>query len=243
MCEFAAKYPTSLVSPLLLWLFRGVSWSLPLQPLAQGELRDAVVFALVLGCFEGSTRLRIHRTARSLEATARGLVITSAFATWRVPWAQVLAIETRRRGGGVDHVAVHYRSAGGGAVSTCWERFSRSELLAFVSACGARANKKKDRKKITLVGLSERGAWLPIVRRLALDLAIAVCLSWFERRALLLGAIAGGMSALLACAEYAPKNRDFILKDGLWWRETKNGLSRLHVIPPSLRLWVDALSR
>jgi hypothetical protein len=111
MCEFAAKYPTSLVSPLLLWLFRGVSWSLPLLPLAQGELRDAVVFALVLGCFEGSTRARIHRTARSLEATARGLVIASAFATWRVPWAQALAIEARRRGGGVDHVAVHYLCA------------------------------------------------------------------------------------------------------------------------------------
>jgi hypothetical protein len=68
-----------------------------------------------------------------------------------------------------------------------------------------------------VVGLSERGAWLPIVQRLALDLAIAVCLSWLERRALLLGAIAGGMSALLACAGYAPKNRDFTLKDGLWW--------------------------
>jgi len=242
VCEFAARRPISLMSPLLLLLFRGVSWSLPLQTLAQGDLRSAIIFALVLGFAEGSARVRIARTALKLAATARGLVITSGFATSRVRWADVLAVETWRRINGVDRVAVHYRGAHGGAVATCWDHFSRSELLTFVTACGARVSKKNDREKITLVGLSERGAWLPIVQRLALDLAIAACLSWFVKRALLLGAISGGMSALLACSVYAPKNRDFILKDGLWWRDTRRGLSRLSVIPPSLRMWVDALS-
>jgi hypothetical protein len=90
--------------------------------------------------------------------------------------------------------------------------------------------------------LSERGAWLPIVRYLAQDLAIAAGLSWFVKRALLLGAITSGTSALLACSTYAPKNRELVLKDGLWWRETSGGLRRLAVIPPTLRLWGDALS-
>ena len=58
----------------------------------------------------------------------------------------------------------------------------------------------------------------------------------------LLGATAAGVSALIASAGYAPGNRDLVSEGGVWWRETKAGRRRLSVIPPSLRMWVDALN-
>jgi hypothetical protein len=242
MCEFAVTRVSSLASPLLPFLFRCASLVVPFQTLIQGDLRSALVFAFFLGIADGSARNRVARTARALEATSRGLVISSAFGTSSVRWADVLAVETWRRINGISRVAVHYRSARGGAVATCWEQFSQPELVRFVTACGARANPQSDRTTITLVGLSERGVWIPILHRFGQDLAVAACFALFSKLALLLGAIAGGLSALIACGGYALRNRNFVLEDGVWWRETKRGLIRLSVIPPSLRMWVDALN-
>lgn len=242
MCEFAVRRPSSLASPVLILLFRCATWIVPLQSLIQQDFRSALFFAFFLGCADGGARIRVARTARCLEATKRGLVISSTFGTSRVAWSEVLAIQTWRRINDVNIVAVHYRGARGGTIATCWEQFCRPELQRFVTACGARANKKSDRMTITLVGLKERGVWLPIAQRWAQDLAVAAFLALFLRPALLLGLVSASVSALIACFAHSPTNRDFVLTDGVWWRVTKRGPRRLTVIPPQLRMWVDALS-
>lgn len=44
----------------------------------------------------------------------------------------VLAIQTWQRINRVGYVAVHYRSAGGPVVATCWEQNGHEEMVAFV---------------------------------------------------------------------------------------------------------------
>lgn len=242
MYEFAARGLVSSISPLLLFMVRGASSIVPLYVLVHQNLRSAITLALFLGCADGSARLRFSRTARSLVAKSSGLVIASALGSSRIAWANVLGVETWQRVNDVNHVAIHYRGERGGAVATCWEQFTRSELVRFVTACAARVNAKSERTTITLVALSERGVWLPILQRIAQDVAVAACIALVLKPALLLGALTTSVSAVVACSSYFPTTRTFVLKDGVWWLETKRGPRRLKLIPPSLRMWVDALN-
>ena len=166
--------------------------------------------------------------------------IAAGFQTLQVPWPDVLAVQTWWRPGGVDHVAVHYRSAAA-AASRVREQHDHAELLEFIKACGARCEQEAERQVITVMGLSDRAVWGPFVRRALQDVAVAACFALLLRPALLLGAITACVSALIACARYPLWTRGFILKDGAWHRETKHGTKRLSNIPRSLRMWVDAL--
>lgn len=243
MCEFAAKRLPARSSWLFEWVVRFASWTAPLSVLIDQDLPAALTFAVFLGIGDGYVRLLASRTARSLVAESEGLRIASGFQTSHVPWADVLAVQTWWRPGSVEHVAVHYRSAGGAGVATCWEQHDHAELVNFIRACGARVNGDSERQVITVMGLSDRAVWGPLVRRALQDVAVAACFALFLRPALLLGAITASVSALIACVRYPLRTRRFVWKDGAWHRETKRGAKRLSSIPRSLRMWVDALGQ
>jgi hypothetical protein len=241
MCEFAAKRLVARSSWLFEWVVRCASWVVPLGVLIDRDLWAALSAALFLGIADGYVRLMTSRTARSLVAESEGLLISSAFQTSRIPWPQVLAVQTWSRPGGVEHVAVHYRSAAGGGVATCWEQHEHAELVDFIKACGARVNSESERQVITVLGLHERAVWAPLARRALLDVGVAACFALVLGPALLLGVITAGVSAVIACSRYPLWTTRFFLKDGLWCRETKRGVKRLSTVPRRLRMWVDAL--
>lgn len=241
MCEFAAKRFPARSSWLCELVVRCAGWSVPLSVLIEQDLSAAVTLAVFMGIGDGYVRLLASRTARSLVAENDGLRIASGVQTLRVPWPDVLAVQTWWRPGGVEHVAVHYRSAAGGGVASCWEQHEHAELVDFINACGARVNGEAERQVITAMGLSERAVWGPIVRRALQDLAVAAGFALVLPPALLLGAITASVSALIACVRYPLRTRRFVWKDGAWHRETKRGVKRLSTMPRSLRMWAHAL--
>jgi hypothetical protein len=241
MCEFAAKRLPARASWLFEFVVRAASWIVPLGVLIDQDLSAGVTAALFLGIADGQVRLMISRTARSLVAESEGVQISRAFEALRIPWPDVLAVQTFSRPGGVDHVAVHYRSAAGGGVATCWEQHDRAELVAFIKACAFRVNRESQRRVITVLGWHERAVWWPLVRRAMQDVAVAACFALFFGPALLLGVITASVSGLIACSRYPLRTSRFILKDGAWRRDSNREGKRLSRIPRSLRLWVDAL--
>jgi hypothetical protein len=243
MTEFAAKSGSSLTIWIPLLLARGATWILPALTLIQQGEQDARFFVVPLGLVDGFIRLRASRSARSLDATRDGLVIAAGLGSTSVAWVDVLGIQTSRNVGDVHNVAVHYRTARGGNIATCWEQFEGAELKSFVMACGAYVNQHSVRAKITLFGVEARPVWSSLANRFAQDVAIATCFALVLGPALLpLGIVAALASACVACLRYPP-GKSYILTERVWWRETSRGPRRLKVIPPSLRLWVDALSR
>jgi hypothetical protein len=241
MYEFAAKRLPARSSWLVGSVVRCASWIVPLSQLIERDLTTAKTFALFMGMADGWVRLLAAQTARSLVAEREGLLISSAFQTSRIPWPNVLAVQTTSFPGGVEYVTVHYRTAAGGCVATCWEQHDHAELVAFIRACASQVNRGSQRQGITLFGLHERGVWWPIVRRAMQDVGVAAGFALLLRPALLLGVITAGVSALIACSRYPPWTRRFILKDGSWFRETKRRAQQRSTIPRSLRMWADAL--
>jgi hypothetical protein len=75
-----------------------------------------------------------------------------------------------------------------------------------------------------------------------LDVALALLvgiLCEIPSHAIWLGAAAGLLSAAMATTPYLHRPK-LVRKDGVWWQRRGNGeLTRLHVIPRSLRLWAS----
>jgi len=240
MLEFAARTASARSSFLAVWLVRGVAYCLPALVWEQQGPGYATAFALFLGLIDGLFRWRVARTARSFVAEADALVISSGLDTARVAWSNVLAIEVWHRLNRVDYCAVHYRTTAGNQVATCWEQGRREELLLFVRKCAALAKAARPRRTIARVSLSDRAAYLDLLRRLSLDLALAVLvgmLCGIVGPALWLGAAAGLVSSSLAATPYLHCTA-LVRRHGVWWRRRKNAkLERLRGLPPSLRPW------
>jgi len=240
MLEFAARTAGARSSFLAVWLVRGVTYCVPALVWQQQGPGYAAAFALFLGLIDGLFRWRVARTARSFVAETDALVISSGLETARVAWSNVLAIEVWHRLNRVDYCAVHYRTTAGNEVATCWEQGRREELLLFVRKCAALAKAARPRRTIARVSLSDRAAYLELLRRLSLDVALAVLvgmLCGIVGPALWLGAAAGLLSASLAATPYLHCTT-LVRRDGVWWRLRKNGkLERLRGLPRSLRPW------
>jgi hypothetical protein len=93
--------------------------------------------------------------------------------------------------------------------------------------------------------LGDRGVYLALLRRLSLDIASALLVGLLcsnASHALWLGAAAALLSASLAATPYLHR-AELVLHDGVWWQHRNNGdLTRLRVVPKSLRLWASYLS-
>lgn len=240
MPAFTARTAAARSSFLAIWLVRGVVYSVPTLFWNQQGPRYATAFALFLGFIDGLFRWRVARTARSFVAETDALVISSGLETTRVAWSNILAIEVWHRLNRVDSAAVHYRTTAGNEVATCWEQGRREELLLFVRKCAALAKAARPRRTIVRVNLGDRAAYLTLLRRLSLDVVIAVLVGMLCRivgPALWLGAAAGVISASLAATPYLSCTA-LVRRDGVWWRRRRDGkLIRLRVLPRSLRLW------
>ena len=204
------------------------------------------MLALFLGALDGWFRLRVARTARSLVAETDALVISSGFASIRIAWSSVLAVEVWHRLNRVDYVALHYRARNGNSVATCWEQGSREELLLFLRHCAKLAQVAGLRRTVVFANLRDRGVFAPLLKRLSVDLAIALLaglLCGITCRAIGLGAAAGFLSTAMAAAPYRSRKELFRSEDGVWRRRGRNGeLVALPVIPRSVGLWIRALS-
>ena len=227
------------------WLVRAVTYSLPTIVWTEQAQGYALSLALFLGALDGWFRLRVARTARSFVAEADALVISSAFDCARIAWSDVLAIEVWHRLNRVDYAAVHYRTKTGNSVATCWEQDHRKELLLFVRECAALSRATSPRRTIVRLHLDDRAVYLALLRRLALDVALALLLGLLygiASHALWLGAAAGLLSASMAATPYLHRS-DLVHSAGVWWHRRGNGdLARLPVIPQSLRLWARYLA-
>lgn len=245
MHAFSATTAGARFSLLATWLVRAVTYSLPsLVWTGQGPACAAAV-ALFLGAVDGWSRLRLARTARSFVAEANALVISSGLTSARIAWSNVLVIEVWHRQNRVDYAAVHFRTPAGNSVATCWEQGHREELLLFVRECAALVRAASPRRTIARVHLGDKAVYLTLLRRLLLDLALALLvgvLCGIASHAVWLGAAAGLLSTLIAATPYL-HHSELVHKDGVWWQRRRSGeLARLTVLPRSLRLWAGYLS-
>jgi len=243
---FSARTAAARSSVAATSLVRAATYSVPtLVSAGQGQ-GFALVLALFLGALDGWFRLRVARTARSLVAETDALVISSAFASTRIPWSSVLAVEVWQRLNAVDYVALHYRAPNGNSVATCWEQGSREELLLFVRHCAELAQVAGLRRTVAFAHLGDRDVYAPLFGRLLVDLAVALLvgvLCEITGRAIGLGAAAGFLSTAMAAAPYRYREELVRSDDGVWRRRAKNGeLTPLRVIPRSVGLWIRALS-
>jgi hypothetical protein len=226
-------------------LVRAATYCVPTLARAGQGQEFALVLALCLGALDGWFRLRVARTARSLVAEADALVISSGLDSARIAWSNVLAIEVWHRLNRVDYVAVHYRETAGNSVATCWEQGSRGGLLLFVRQCAALVQATGPRRTITLAHLGDQALYVPLLRRLLLDLALALLvgtLCGIAIHTIWLGAAAAFLSTSMASAPYL-RRKELVRSDGVWRQRAMNGeLSPLRVIPRSLRLWTGSLS-
>jgi hypothetical protein len=243
---FSARTAAARSSVAATSLVRTVAYCVPtLVSAGQGQ-GFALVLALFLGALDGWFRLRVVRTARSLVAETDALAISSGFASTHIAWSSVLAVEVWHRLNRVDYVALHYRAPNGNSVATCWEQGSREELLLFVRHCAELAQVAGPRRTVAFANLSDRGVFAPLLRRLSVDLAMALfagVLCGISGRAIGLGAAAGFLSTAMAAAPYRYRKELVRSDDGVWRRRGKNGeLAPLRVIPRSVGLWIRALS-
>jgi hypothetical protein len=244
MCEFRAKRLLSRVSGLAALPVRLASWVLPSGLVLDGDVGMGLVAAIFLGATDGRVRLWMARTAAGFIARQHQLVISPGVQTVKIPWADVLAIETFEGVNRVDYVVVHYQSPSGLAAASCWEQNGRDDVLAFVRAAAARVNAESRRATITLAALRDQGVWRPLLERFIVDVAVASIVGLilgFVGTAALLGVLSASLSAGLAASRYSLQTTRLIWKDGLWWRAKGSETRALRVVPPSLRLWVDAL--
>lgn len=245
MCEFRAKRLVSRVSGLAALPVRLASWVLPSALVLDGDFGMGLVAAIFLGATDGRVRLWMARTAGGFIARQHQLVISPGIRTMKIPWADVLAVETFEGVNRVDYVLVHFQSSPSGvAAASCWEQNGRDELLEFVRAAAVRVNASSRRTTITLAALRDRSVWLPLLRRFLVDVAIASVLGLilgFLGKAALLGVVSASLSAGLAGSRYSFQATRLTWKEGLWWCSTGSKTRVLRVVPPSLRLWVDAL--
>jgi len=244
MHKFEAKRFASRTSGLACLLVRSTSCLLPTVLLLQHDIATAVVVAMSLGVADGWSRLWVSRTADSFTAELDGLVISSGLASRCVAWADVLAIQTWQRINRVDYVAIHYRSADGPAVATCWEQNGHEEMVAFVRECAGAVTSQ--RETVALGAIRDRAIWSALLTRFVLDVVVA--LTWgfvlgIVGPALLLGTVAASVSTVFASTRYSLRPTTLRLKDGLWWLRGTNGSDRaLRTVPRSLRLWVNSLA-
>jgi hypothetical protein len=179
-------------------------------------------------------------------AETDALVISSGFATTRIAWSSVLAVEVWHRLNRVDYVALHYRAPNGNSVATCWEQGSREELLLFVRHCAKLAQIAGPRRSIAFANLRDREVFAPLLRRSSVDLAMALLagvLCGITGRAIELGVAASFLSTVLAAVPFRYREELVRSDDGVWCRRAKTGeLTPLRVIPRSLALWIRALS-
>jgi hypothetical protein len=227
------------------WLVRAVTYGVPTLVWTKQGQAYALTLALFLGAVDGWFRLRVGRTARSLVADADALTISSGLDSTRIPWSNVLAVEVWHRLNRLDYVAVHYETATGNSVATCWEQGDREALLRFVQQCATQAQAAEPRKAIVRARLGDRAVYVSLLRRLSLDLALALLvgmLCGIASHALWLGAAAALSSGLLAATPYL-HGAELVHRDGVWWQRRGNGkLAPLRGIPQSLRLWAGHLS-
>lgn len=225
-------------------LVRALTYALPPFLAAEQGYGHALALALFLGVLDGWFRLHVARTARSLVAETDALVIASGLDSVRTAWSNVLAIEVWHRLNRMDYVAVHYRGTAGNTVATCWAQGQREDLLLFVQECAKLAQAAGPRNTIARANLGDHAVDLALLRRLSLDLALALLvgmLCGITSHAIWLGAAAGLPSTLMAAAPYLHR-AELVRSEGVWWQHHKNGeLTRLRVIPRSLRLWTRAL--
>lgn len=245
MRAFSVTTTAATSSMLVTWLVRVVAYGLPTLVSTEQGQGHALVAALFLGALDGWFRLRLARSARSLVADADALVIRSGLDSARIAWSNVLAIEVWHRLSRVDYLAVHYRTATGRAVATCWGQDRRDELLLFVRECAVLARAAGPNRTMVRAHLGHHAVYLALLRHLLLDVALALLvglLCGIAGRALWLGAAAGFLSASIAATPYLHRS-ELVRIDGAWWRTRRNGeLARLRVVPRSLRLWAAYLS-
>lgn len=245
MYTFSARTAGARTSFLATALVRAATFSAPIIAVTEQGQGFAPTLALFLGVLDGWFRLRVARTARSFVVEADALVIRAALDTVRIAWSDLLAVEVWHRWNRVDHVAVHYRAPTGISVATCWEQGNREGLQELVRKCAALVQRDRSRTTIRRAHLGDRTVLLALLRRLSLDLALALsvgALCGLTRQAIWLGTLAALPSTLMAATRYLhPKELE--LKDGLWCERRNNGqLVPLRVIPRSLRHWVDCLN-
>ena len=245
MRAFSARTAGARSSFLATWLVRAVTYSLPTIAWTEQGQGYSLALALFLGALDGWFRLRLARTARSLVAEADALVISSAFDSARIAWSDVLAIEVWHRLNRVDYAAMHYRTKAGNSVATCWEQGRREELLLFVRECAALAHAARPHRTIVRVHLGDHAVYSALLRRLALDVALALLvglLCGIASHAIWLGAAAGLLSALMAATPYLHRP-ELVHSAGAWWHRRGNGeLAPVPVMPQSLRLWARYLA-
>lgn len=245
MHAFSATSAGARCSVLATWLVRAVTYSLPSFMWTEQGRGYAAALALFLGAVDGWSRLRLTRSARSFVAETDALVVSSGLASDRIAWSDVLAIEIWHRPNRVDYAAVHYRAPAGKSVATCWEQDHREELLRFVRQCANRVQAVGPRRTIARVHLGDQAVYLALLRRLSLDVALALLvgvLCGIASHAVWLGAAAGLLSTFIAGAPYL-HHSELVHKDGVWWQRRRNGeLAPLAVVPLSLRLWAGCLS-
>jgi hypothetical protein len=243
---FSARSASARSSFAATWLVRAVTYGAPTLEWARQGSAFALALALFLGAVDGWFRVRVSRSAQSFAAEADALVISSGVQNVRVAWSHVLGVEVWHRLNRVDYVAVHYRATAGASVATCWEQGARDELLQFVRQCAERVQAVGPRTTLALADLGDRTVRLALQRRLAVDLALALLVGIFcgiASHAIWLGAAAGVVSTLMVTAPHLGR-KELAMKDGVWWERRRNGeLSRLRVIPPSLKLWVSFLNQ
>lgn len=244
-----AKYPARLLmgtaSAVGEVLARALAWTLPLVYLLNGNAPLALFAAQCFGVAAGFMRWRGFRNVRSILATSEGVTIFSGLSETRIAWVDVLALETRRRVSRCDFLAVHYRDGGVFRIASCFDQDGHEDLKAFLKACGSFMRTQPRRLTMTVAGLEERGVWLPLLRRFAVDVSVpssvAVVFGLF-RQAFPLALLAATLSALLAAFEFSLRTARFVSNDGLWYRETRRGQRRLHAIPPRLWPWFNLLA-
>jgi len=245
MHTFSARTAGARSSFLATWLVRVVTYSLPTLVWQDQGPGYALELALLLGALDGWFRLRVARTARSLAAEPDALVISSGLDSARIAWSNVLAIEVWHRLNRVDYAAVHYRTASGNSVATCWEQGHREELLLFVGECAALAQGAVPRRAITRAYLGDRAVYLGLLQHLCLDVAMALLVGvvlGVVRQAILVGAVSGVLSALLAATPYVHP-AELVRTDGMWWQRRRSGqLSPVRILPNSLRAWARSLN-
>ncbi|HET7538997.1 MAG TPA: hypothetical protein VFK05_03970 [Polyangiaceae bacterium] len=242
MCKFSASSSALATKPAEA-LIRLVMCALPAVTLMQQGVAMSAVAALFLGFIDGYARRWGAYTSRSFVADSEGLKIAFGFHAEVIPWGSVLGIQTWHHFNRIDYVAVHHLRAGRIDVATCVSRYAEDELRAFVHACADHVRAGASRPRMTVAGLSERCVYLPLLRRLVEDVALAVlvgtvigAVGW----SFLFGLLAASQSAVVAAARYTVRTTRFVQKNGLW---LVDGLESrpLRAIPRALRLWVRCL--
>lgn len=225
---------TNLVSRL-------ATWVVPAYLLAKGY-HGVPFVALLLGALDGWCRLWAVRGAHGLAAHPDGLIITSGILSRRVPWENVVAIETWRSLRWLNYVAVHLREAGELRFVACGQQLGYDRLVAFVQACAERVEAQAPRETIERVSVRNRALWSSVALHFAADVLLATLVGAWLRvpgAAARLGLVSAALSTLLALKRIPLRHAVLVAKGGKWWSDGES--ASLRAVPPSLALWVSSL--